>query len=206
MNLKRIVDESLKTYQLKYGTKMFKDKESYAEWLAQTYYFVRHSTSLLGYAMPFLHNEQLRHHFEHHLAEEERHDLMILKDLERMGKKIEDYEEQHLTQAFYQSQYYRISFEGGTSLLGYILLLEGLAVCWGRNVYEEIKNQYKGSTLFLKIHAEEDPHHLEAAIETILKLSPREQEIILRNFNYSHEIYSSLIEKITHKKPLRIAA
>ncbi|MFP5384938.1 MAG: iron-containing redox enzyme family protein [Bacteriovoracia bacterium] len=206
MKLQSIVDESLKTYQLKYGTKMFKDKESYGNWLAQTYYFVRHSTSLLGYAMPHLHNEELRHHFEHHLAEEKRHDLMILKDLERMGKKIEDYEELHLTQAFYQSQYYRIAFEGGTSLLGYILLLEGLAVCWGRNVYEEIKDQYKGSTLFLKVHAEEDPHHLEAAIQTILKLPEKDQKAVLRNFNYSHEIYSSLIEEISHKKSLRIAA
>jgi hypothetical protein len=207
MNMHKIVDEKLQSYKPRFGSKMFKDRDCYVQWLAQTYYFVRHSTPLLGYAMPHLHHDHLRRHFEHHLAEEEKHDLMILKDLERMGKKIEDFEELHITQAFYQSQYYRIAFEGGTSLLGYILLLEGIAVCWGRDVYKDIKDLHKGSTLFLKVHAEEDPHHLEAAIETIQKLPQNEQEAIIRNFNYSHEIYSGLIEKIAlHSVPIRIAA
>jgi hypothetical protein len=206
MSLKKELGVILKQYQDKYPPSLFKDKEFYGEWLAQTYFFVRHSTSLLGYAMPHLKNDGLRHHFEHHLGEEERHDLLAIKDLERIGKNISQYEEYTSTQAFYQSQYYRISFEGGTSLLGYILFLEGLAVAWGRPVYEEIKDLYKGAALFLKVHAEEDPDHLDAAISTILKLSPEEQKMIVKNLHYSHEMYESILQCALKKKEAKKVA
>lgn len=204
--IRKELEAALKKYQDLYPTSLFKDKNAYAEWLAQTYYFVRHSTSLLGYAMPHLKNDGLRHHFEHHLGEEERHDLLALKDLERMGRKIDEFEEYNTTQAFYQSQYYRIQFEGGTSLLGYILFLEGIAVAWGRQVYEDIKDTHKGSVLFIKVHAEEDPHHLEAAIETIMKLSPEEQKAILRNLRYSDEIYEQMLQTALGRKKQKAAA
>lgn len=206
MSLKKELDHMLKHYPNHYPKELFRDKDFYANWVAQTYFFVRHSTSLLGYAMPHLKNEGLRHHFEHHLSEEERHDLVALKDLEKLGRNISEFQELNQTQALYQSQYYRISFEGGTALLGYILFLEGLAVIWGREVYEDIKEVHKGASLFLKIHAEEDPHHLDAAIETILKLSVTEQEIIMRNLHYTHESYDSLISKISTMNSIRKAA
>lgn len=200
MSIKKEFETIMKRYQENYPASLFKDKELYAEWIAQTYYFVRHSTALLGYAMPHLRNDALRHHFENHIGEEERHDLLALKDLERLGKNISQYEEMHLTQAFYQSQYYRIQFEGGTALLGYILFLEGIAVAWGRDVYEAIKDVHKGSVLFVKVHAEEDPHHLEAAISTIMKLSPEEQKIIMNNLRYSTAIYEQMLQCAIQKK------
>lgn len=206
MSIRNELEMYLRRYQDQYPTSLFRDKDFYCEWLAQTYYFVRHSTALLGYSMPHLKNDGLRHHFEHHLGEEQRHDLIALKDLEKMGRQISDYEESVMTQAFYQSQYYRISFEGGTSLLGYILFLEGLAVVWGKCVYEDIKDIHKGAALFLKVHAEEDPHHLESAIETILKLSTSEQEVILRNLRYSHQIYETIILSIIKKGVIKSAA
>ena len=202
MNIKKAYQDSMQNFSKKYPSTLFKDKEVYGEWLAQTYFFVRHSTSLLGYALPHLKNEELRHHFEHHLGEEERHDLLALKDIERLGKNISQYHEMIPTQAFYQGQYYRISFEGGTSLLGYILFLEGLAVNWAKDSYMNIKDIHKGSVLFLKVHAEEDPHHLEEAIKTIMSLSKNEQECILQNLHYSEELYSQMLQCVleSHKK------
>ncbi|WPU67035.1 iron-containing redox enzyme family protein [Peredibacter starrii] len=202
MNIKKAYQDSMKKFSKNNPSTLFKDKEVYGEWLAQTYFFVRHSTSLLGYSLPHLKNEELRHHFEHHLGEEERHDLLALKDIERLGKNISQYQEMIPTQAFYHSQYYRISFEGGTSLLGYILFLEGLAVNWAKDSYMEIKDLHKGSVLFLKVHAEEDPHHLEEAIKTISSLSQNEQECILRNLHYSEELYQQMMHCILeqHKK------
>lgn len=183
----------------------FRNEDYYVNWLAQTYYFVRHSTALLGYALPHLKNDDLRHHFEKHLGEETRHDVVALKDLQKMNRSITDIPESHLTQAFYQSQYYRIMFEGGTSLLGYILFLEGIAVHWGKDFHHEIKDIHRGNS-FLRVHVEEDPEHLEGAIKTISSLSKQEQENIMRNFHYSHDIYSLLLQNAKQQKTKKNAA
>lgn len=206
MDIKKHYIDSMESFSGSFATDLFQDQEIYAQWLAQTYFFVRHSTSLLGYALPYLKDEKLRHHFEHHLSEEERHDMLALKDLEKLGKNIRDYTEFISTQAFYQSQYYRISFEGATSLLGYILFLEGLAVNWAKESYLNIQQTHKGSLLFLKVHAEEDPHHLDEVIKTIGTLSDLEQESILRNLKYSQSIYGQMMQDtIATKKLLRAA-
>ena len=191
--IKDYAEASMKRFNEKHDLSTFMDEEVYAQWLAQTYYFVRHSTTLLGYALPHLKNEKLRRHFEHHLAEEEKHDLLLLKDLERLGRSIDQFEESSFTTAFYHSQYYRIAFEGGTSMLGYILFLECLATNWGKSCYTKIQPTYPASTLFLKVHAEEDPHHVVEAIRTIEALSSEEQDIILKNLHYSEIIYDEIM-------------
>jgi hypothetical protein len=206
MSIKKHYILSMESYSRTFATDLFHDQEIYAQWLAQTYFFVRHSTSLLGYALPYLKDDKLRHHFEHHLSEEERHDMLALKDLEKLGKNIKDYSEFVSTQAFYQSQYYRISFEGATSLLGYILFLEGLAVNWAKDSYLHIQETHKGSLLFLKVHAEEDPHHLDEAIKTIETLSASEQVSILRNLKYSQAMYEHMMQDIIASKKLLCAA
>lgn len=199
-SVKLAVKNSMKRFHQTHHLDTFKDKEVYANWLAQTYFFVRHSTVLLGFALPYLKHEKLQRHFEHHLGEEEKHDLLLLKDLEKLGYSIDDFSESSFTSAFYQSQYYRISFQGGTSLLGYILFLESLATDWGKLCYHEIQALYPGSTLFLKVHAEEDPHHVVEAIRTIEALSAEEQEIILKNLEYSEFIYDQIMQSVKQKR------
>ena len=87
-----------------------------------------------------------------------------------------------------------IQFDGGTSLLGYILFLEAMAVGWGRRAYEEIKDRHTQSVLFLKVHAEEDPQHVENAIWAILKLTNQEQETIIRKMQFTFQIYSQMLQ------------
>lgn len=199
MNIKKELDKCLEQFHKEVPKDFFNDPEVYSRWLAQTYYFVTHSTPLLGYALPYLKNKDLQHHFEHHLGEEERHDLMAKKDLEKLGHSLQDHPEYSETQAFYQSQYYRINFEGGTSLLGYILFLEAVAVSMGQDVYKEIKEIHKGSTIFLKVHSEEDPHHVTEAIKAIESLPENQQEPILRNLIYSCESYLNILKRIRHE-------
>jgi len=194
MNIEKHLNQAMMEAKEEIPPKLFRDKEFYANWLAQTYYFVRHSTSLLGHALPHLKDPQMKARFEKHIGEEERHELLAIKDLEKLGRDIHEFKESAMTQAFYQGQYYRITFEGGTSLLGYILYLEGLAVHIGRSAYEEIKDVHKSSLLFLKVHAEEDPHHLSHAIDAINSLPERDQEVILNNLNYTKEIYLQMMQ------------
>ncbi|MGE3608234.1 MAG: iron-containing redox enzyme family protein [Bacteriovoracaceae bacterium] len=196
MDFKKEMQDSIKRFSNKYPTSSFKNRDIYADWLSQTYHFVKHSTTLLGYSLPYLKEADIKRRFEDHMKEEDRHDMIALKDLEKLGYNINQFEEYSETQAFYHSQYYRIAFEGGTSLLGYILFLEYLAVTWAKDCYEEIKDSYKGATLFLKVHAEEDPHHVVEAIKVIEKLSPKEQEAILRNLKFTEEVYGQMMAHI----------
>lgn len=206
MNIQKELNLLLNEFKRQNPPSMLKDKEVYGNWLAQTYYYVVHSTSLLGYSLPHLKNMDLRRHFEKHLGEETRHDLLAVKDMERLGYSMDQFPEHSLTQAFYHSQYYRVQFEGGTSLLGYILFLEAMAVYWGKEAHDQIKDIHKNSVLFLKVHAEEDPHHVDNAIGAILKLSEHEQEAIVRNMRYTYEIYSEMLQNMSKKQSVKKAA
>lgn len=191
MNWNKILDDSVLRVCASCPTSSLKDKHRYEWWLSQTYHFVSHSTSLLGFALPFLHDEKLKSIFEHHLGEESRHDLLALKDIEKLGGTISP--PSFYTEAFYQSQYYRIQFESGKSLLGYILFLENLAVTWGKDLYDDLNKIHPRSMLFLKVHAEEDVSHVARAISLIESLPKADQDIILRNFHYSEGLYLSML-------------
>ncbi len=200
MNIKHELQILLSTFAHNNRPEVLKDREAYAQWLAQTYYFVRHSVPLLGYALPHLKNDGLKQRFGSHMGEEDRHDLMLLKDLEKLGRKITEFPEWSLTQGFYQSQYYRIQFEGGTSFLGYILFLEALASGWGKDAHTAVKSVFPSAALFLRVHSEEDPAHVEEALNAIVKLGTEDQEMIFRNMLYSAEIYQNIINKLSEAK------
>lgn len=205
MDFQKLVDDSVHRVRATYPPEAFRNKDFYANWLAQTYYFVRHSTSLLGFALPFLKDPKLRQVFEHHLGEESRHDLLALKDLEQLGGSIEAYAESACTQAFYQSQYYKIQFEGASSLLGYILFLEGLAVSLGKDVYDDVQKIFPKATLFLKVHAEEDVSHVARAVALVKALPAVDQEFIAQNLLYSQELYQRLLGRENSKMPRKVA-
>ncbi|MFL5783675.1 MAG: iron-containing redox enzyme family protein [Bacteriovoracaceae bacterium] len=198
MNWEKMLKESAQSIRMNYPSEHFRNKNHYAWWLSQTYHFVRHSTSLLGLALPYLRDEKLRAVFEHHLGEESRHDLLALKDIENLGHSV--FEPSRFTEAFYQSQYYRIQFQGGEALLGYILFLENLAVTWGKEIYDDLNSVYPKSLLFLRVHAEEDVSHVSRAIALVEGLSPEAQRVIEENLSYSHQLYlAMLLEGISQR-------
>lgn len=203
MKTSDMLKESVADIRSHFPVGLMRDRERYAWWLSQTYHFVCHSTQLLGYALPFLKDQNLRSVYEHHLGEESRHDLLAIKDIEKLGLKI--FPVSPHTEAFYQSQYYRIQFEGGSTLLGYILFLEHLAVTWGKEMYEELLPLYPQSVLFLRVHAEEDPSHVSRAIKMIEGLPTEQQEKILRNFRASCALYSAILNEGNIIKLLKCA-
>lgn len=206
MNFHSTLTNIMIDFKQKHSPRIFRDKIIYADWLAQTYFFVCHSTPLLGFSLPHLKNQSMRHHFEHHIGEEARHDMLALKDLERLGYTIDQFEQLAQTQAFYQAQYFKIQFDQPTSLLGYILYLETMACDWGKLAYEEVKSIYPNSCLFLKIHAEEDPSHVKNAIKAIESLPEVEKEAVFRNLLYSAQLYDHMIDKIAFSRDKTKAA
>ena len=176
----------------------WENEEVYANFLAQTYYFVNHSIRLLSLSVCYIPESQrgFQDRFISHIEEESNHDLILLKDLQKLGKSIEDYPELPETKLLWQSQYYQVQNVNPLSLLGYILFLEALAVGAGERLYKEIKAHYKKGFQFLKVHAEEDVDHVEKAYETIGKLDVITQKIILSNLEQSAHAYKHMIESL----------
>lgn len=173
----------------------FTDKTIYAYWLAQTYYFVRHSTPMLALSAGLsIDNRPYHLRCIDHLGEEKGHDKMILNDLKQFGFKIEDFPEFSSTQAFYQIQYYWIEHKSPTSFLGYITFLEGLSIYVGKAILNKVCD-FKGLS-FLKLHAEEDVGHLDKAFAMIESLPKNEQDLIFNNFKLSAHLYLGMLSEV----------
>ncbi|MCB0404321.1 MAG: iron-containing redox enzyme family protein [Bdellovibrionales bacterium] len=171
---------------------------AYAHWLAQTYYYVSHSTRLLALgASRFPVAEDVFHQrFLAHAGEEKKHEFLALADLKTMGMEIDTLPEFSATRSFYQVQYYWIEHVSPKAFYGYIVMLEGLAVAKARWIENAVKPHFQQNvTRFLTVHANEDPGHLENAYAFISKLTANDKQRILLNFDQSLQLYSALLRQ-----------
>jgi len=173
----------------------WKDQSFYAQFLAQTYYFVCHSTRLLARSISHfgVDRDNLYRRFATHLKEENYHEKIAVLDLKALGYSPSDFEELSITKAFWESQYYKIDQSKGTSLLGYILYLEAIPVNCFKEVYGSFPDK---ASRFLKLHMEEDPKHLEEAMQMISGQKIEDQEQIWANYCKTAEIYQLMLVKI----------
>jgi thiaminase len=175
------------------------NKTVYARYLAQTYHYVVHSTRLLGLAAARLgaEDEKLHHRFLQHAGEERSHHLLAERDLRKLGFELGDFPELPATKALYQTQYYRVEHISAKSLFGYILALEGNAVVYGGYVYDAARNAHGDeAAVFLRVHAEEDPSHLDAAFAAVESFSAEEQARVAENLHFSCAMYDVLLKSI----------
>src|SRR5687767_1252839 len=97
----------------------FSKRDIYANWLAQTYYFVSHSVRLSALGASKLDvDHPLSKRMVAHTREETGHHLIAKRDIEALGRKLEDYPQLGVTSAFYQAQYYVVLFEDPAHLIG----------------------------------------------------------------------------------------
>ena len=177
------------------------DPWAYANWCAQTYFFVSHSTRLLSLVAAYTKIEDpsgIHHRFLKHSVEESGHEKVILRDLQSINYKIENFQELSETKNFYQPQYYLIQHVQPSSFLGYILFLEGLAVQQADRLSQIITKTYgsKAAT-FINLHGGEDPSHLKKAFELIATLPASEVEIIKENLSRSCATYTTILKQIS---------
>jgi hypothetical protein len=177
----------------------WRDKTVYAQYLAQTYYYVCHSTRLLALAASRMgiEDEKIHHRFLQHAAEERSHHLLAERDLRKLGYALSDFPELPLTSALYQSQYYRVEFIGPKSVFGYILALEGNAVTYGAGVYDVVCRAHgEDAASFLRVHSQEDPSHLDTAFSVVAAMSQHEQNLVADNLRWSCAMYEVLLKCI----------
>lgn len=177
----------------------WENKIAYGCWLAQTYYFVRHTTSFLSLtASRFGPRQRDRQYFQlQHLREESGHDQLLLNDLAALGFKLETFEELPETAALYQSQYYFIDHENPASHWAYAYLLEGLAAKKIRTFIDRVKSSHPtGSSQFLCVHMDEDQGHFERGLGLLDHLTPVESDSFNRNLLQCAHFYAGMLEHI----------
>ena len=180
----------------------WKEPEFYKSYLAQTYYYVSHSTRLLALSSGLTaldkngsqyHNRSIKH-----MSEEFNHHYMALSDLKKLGGDINNIEEFNSTKNLYQSQYYLIQHQSPYALLGYILFLEAASTQISELVNMLSEHYGKQCCVFLREHLEldsGDDGHLEKALEMVSKLTDHEQDIIADNIELSFFNFKSMLQE-----------
>jgi thiaminase len=185
------------------------EKSVYGDWLAQTYYFVDHSTRLLAIASSRFSAQRRDFHyrFAEHIKEERGHELLALNDLKRLGFSITDFSELPETKAFYQSQYYWVHERNPIAFFGYILCLEVFAIGGAVRMYDRVCENHGPETgVFLRVHTKEDVGHVDEAFRHLEKLSAEEFALIEENMALSlfqyEKMYLAMMKRATAAKTL----
>ena len=187
----------------------WRDKTVYGAFLAQTNYYVSHSTRLLALAASRFKfaEEQLHRRFIKHATEEMSHETLALRDLKNLGLSLEHYPEFPSTRAFYQTQYYMIEHVSPWSFWGYILMLEGLALTKGTWLFNEIKQHHgEKAGSFVKVHAAEDVGHMAEAEKAMQSLPDRERPLVIEQIENSCFYYTSMLAQCTTHTGAQIAS
>ncbi len=169
----------------------------YGNFLAQTYYYVSHSTRMLAFGAGLMKRSEENHfrRFIKHISEESSHEILAERDLQDLGMKPTDFYHLPETHALWEPQYYKMLHEGPLSLMGYIIALEYFSCTHLPAVYKRIQEAHGTKAgRFIKLHAEEDPDHIQKAIELTSTLSPELQETILVNIVQTSKTYSLMVE------------
>lgn len=178
----------------------FSERKAYATWLAQTYYYVRHSTRLLAAAaarFPQTSRGAVLHlRFSQHIREESRHEELCVRDLAALGFSIQRFPERHATRLMYETQYYKVEHQDPIALFGYILPLEALSVLGrGESLHSTLSATFgRNAATFLQVHVGNDPTHLDKAFEAIADCSPAELQLILENMGQTFFAYLGILE------------
>lgn len=179
----------------------WEDRKAYADWVAQTYYYVSHSTRLLAAsAARFPLDERgnaLHLRFASHMGEEKKHELLCLHDLRVLGASIADYPEHHSTRAFYEGQYFKIEHQDPLALFGYILPLEAIGPSAAKVWMPRIIGAHgEKSASFIKLHAEEDVDHLDKALHMLESVSDSARRLVEINMRQTSFGYVAMLEDI----------
>lgn len=186
------------------------DRNFYAHYLAQTFYFVQHSTRLLALAggNTALSEDSLHRRFSSHIAEEKGHDRIALNDLKKLGiHRLPA--EAVATMNLYETQYYKIERQHPAALFGYILALEGVASLICPRFIEKIYQAHGiEAARFLKLHVEEDPDHVDKALEVIAGLPADQQDPIrvnLRQSLWNYRLFLEECRRLSLQEPVETA-
>lgn len=198
--LNRALETSIALSQASYESMPWDNKSFYANYMAQTFYYVRHSTRILALSagrLNYENQQQIHLRFLKHLGEEANHEKLAINDLKFLGYKIDDFKELNSTKFFYEPQYYKIEHQHPMALMGYILFLEVLALNVCPPLSRKLHDIYgKKAATFLFVHGEEDPHHVSEAKKLLESLDPVALKFITENLIQSAYAFDMMMKEI----------
>jgi uncharacterized ferritin-like protein (DUF455 family) len=178
------------------------DRYAYGMFLAQTYYYVCHSTKLLAVAAGRMKKEDhvFYKRFIAHMSEENGHEAIAIKDLKNLGFRIEEFPELPETRMFWETQYYKIEHNDPVSLIGYIYALEAVACNECPWIKKQLEKYHPANChSFIRVHGEDDPAHVVKAKEQIDSLSEARLKFVEENFDQTVVSYAQLIRGIVER-------
>jgi heme oxygenase len=182
----------------------WESRRAYAEWLAQTYFYVRRVSHVLAAAAARTHidNGALHEHLLSAIGEEGEHAIMLLNDLADLNFRIDQFSEHPLTTAYYQTLFYMIDYEGPSAILGYFAVLEGLAGAKGRGIHDIVSSSFGGRAIsFLHEHIVADAEHYPRFFEVIDRMVEPELQVIRKSATLSGAIYRYMLRTIAAELP-----
>lgn len=178
----------------------WEDKAHYANWLAQSFFYVQWTTRQLALASARtkpMDEDSLHWRFLEEAKEEKKHELLALKDLENLGYFPEDFTELAHTSFFYQTLSYLIENEHPMAILGYSLTLEGFAATRLVEIYPRIKQHYGPSTSsFLRLHCELDADHFANALPYLEACPAEHLPLVSKAITQCAAIYTGILKDI----------
>ncbi len=198
--LQKALNQSVSIITNSYENMPWDNKEFYANYLAQTFFYVRHSTRMLAISagrLSYEEHQSLHIRFLKHLGEEANHERLAINDLKALGYSVSDFKELNSTRFFYEPQYFKIEHQNPLALMGYILYLEVLAQNICPPLAKKLQGLYgKKAATFLLVHGEEDPHHVEEAQKLLMSLDAPTLEIITENLIQSSCAFNWMMKEI----------
>lgn len=178
------------------------EKAAYAQFLAQTFYYVRHSTRLLALAAGLIPTGEKKafDRYIKHIAEERNHELLARHDLKALGYDLDQMPEMPSTRLLWEPQYYKVMHQTPMALLGYILPLEMLAANEGGAVVQLIRQAHGSDCLsFLKLHGEEDIKHVQDALKLAESLRGTDREAVFGNIEQTIYSYATWLDDMAQR-------
>jgi hypothetical protein len=178
----------------------WKNPVLYANWLAQSYLYVRWTTRQLALASSRTkpgEEDHLHWRFIEEAKEEKKHEVLVEIDIKNLGYKISDFPELPHTSFFYQTLTYMIERENPISILGYALTLEGYAATKGSAVYDKIRALHgEKNTGFLKLHCEVDQDHFANALPYLKSCPVDLLPYVLKGIELCEAIYIGILRDV----------
>lgn len=175
----------------------WEDVAFYSEWLAQTAFFVSHSTHLLSLCAAHCNSDQQIFHdrFISHAAEEKGHARLAIKDIQNIGLDFTEFSEASATMSLYQPQYFWIQFKSPIAFFGYIFCLEIIAKEAGPTIFQKTIELYgPKASHFIRVHAEEDQDHVEKALKMLNQINEVDGIYAMENLIQSCDNYTRLVD------------
>lgn len=206
-DIRLVVEASTQRIADEFADFPWENPTAYADWLAQSYYYVRYVPTALVRAVERCGPGSAVHPaFVAGASEERGHDQLLLADLRHLGRHLDEFPESSEAAAYHQSLFADIENEGAVSLLGYAIPLEGVAALKMADHLRRLRALYSDvGTHFLRVHCELDTEHLEHGLALLTTLSRAESEIVRQSIHTSTQLYVELLAQLKARYQVREA-